>query len=300
LVNRVFVSRTSNFSELGVRQAVFKALDSLDFQPKKAPENIVVKINLCYYWDHSTGQTTHPHVASAVIDYIRERWNEKAAIHLVESDATAVRMKYAFRMLGYEELAAKKVVHLSNLSEEPSHEATVRVNGRTYKFCVPNLISDADVFISVPKLKTHSEAIITCALKNQFGCNPVWKKIPLHIRLDEAICALNKIMRPDVVLVDGIIAFGGYPKKMGVIIGGTDPVAVDSVAARIMGYDPLKIGHVELAVKEGIGRLVDIVVEGENIDEIAKVFPKQESTSKLPLILTFPRDMFHKYFTTLT
>lgn len=299
MVNRVFVSRTSDFSELGVRQAVFKALDSLDFQPKKAPKNIVVKINLCYYWDHSTGQTTHPYVASAVIDYIRERWNENASIHLVEADATAVRMKYAFGMLGYEELAAKKAVHLSNLSEEPSHEATVLVNGRTYRFCVPNLISHADVFISVPKLKTHGEAIITCALKNQFGCNPAWKKSPLHIRLDEAICALNKIMRPDVVLVDGIIAFGGYPKKIGVVISGTDPVSVDSVAARIMGYDPLKIEHIKLALKEGIGELTDIIVEGESIDELARIFPRQTPPTKLPMIVTWPRDVFYKYFTTL-
>ena len=181
MANIVSIVRTQSFNEHGIKKAVYEALDSLNYRPVKTPKNVSIKVNLCYYWDYSTGETTDRRVVSSVIDYIRERWNGKASIFIVESDATAVRMKHAFRMLGYEELAVEKGVRLSNLSEEPSQSATVSSGKHTFTFRIPQTISSSDIFISIPKPKYHITRI-SCALKNQFGCNPVRKKILYHPR----------------------------------------------------------------------------------------------------------------------
>jgi len=280
--NIISIKRTQLFNEYGIRKAVYEVLDSLNYCPVKTPKNVSIKVNLCYYWHYSTGETTDPRVVSSVIDYIRERWNNKASIYIVESDATAVRMKHAFKMLGYEHLAAQKGVYLSNLSEDPSQSFTVSSGSRTFTFRIPQTISSSDIFISIPKPKYHIYLTgISCALKNQFGCNPVRRKIRYHRWLDEVIVALNKIMKPNIVLVDGIIVPSVYPRKFGLVLAGENPLTVDFVVAQIMGFDPLKIGHIKLAIKEKIGQVGNIFTIGEDINDLRKEFPKLPQPSKL-------------------
>ena len=280
MANIVSAVRTTRHNQDGIKSAVYKALDSLNYHPIRTPKSVSIKMNLCYYWDYTTGETTDRRVVSSVIDYIRERWNGKASISIVESDATAVRMKYAFRMLGYEELAAEKAVRLSNLSKEPSQGVTVSSGGHTFAFRIPQTISNSDIFISIPKPKYHITKI-SCALKNQFGCNPVQRKIIYHPRLDEVIVALNKIMKPDVVLVDGFIVQGDRPQRFGLTLAGTNPLSVDFIIAQIMGFNPYKIRHVRLAIEEKIGEVENIILIGENVDDLRKEFPRSSHPSKL-------------------
>jgi uncharacterized protein (DUF362 family) len=75
--------------------------DSLDLINYKFPENVksvVIKPNLCYYWDYSTGQTTDPRFVAALINLIRDEISSSVEISIVESDASAMKCKYAFRM----------------------------------------------------------------------------------------------------------------------------------------------------------------------------------------------------------
>lgn len=276
----VSITRAKQYNKVAVKKAIYEALDLLNYNPVRPPKNISIKVNLCYYWDFSTGETTDPRVVSAVIDYIRERWNERALITVVESDATAVRMKHAFRMLGYEELAAEKEVRLSNLSEESSKEIAVSSGGYDFTFQIPETISNSDIFLSVPKPKYHATKI-SCTLKNQFGCNPVRRKVVYHPRLNEVIVALNKVMKPDVILVDGIIVRGHLPHRLGLVLAGTNPLCTDFVVAQIMGFNPNEIGHIELAIKEKIGEVENIRVIGESISDLREDFPKISQPSKL-------------------
>jgi uncharacterized protein (DUF362 family) len=277
--NIVSIQKTRGFEQHDIKKTVYQALESLHFEPVNIPEKVCVKVNLCYYWDYSTGMTTDRRVVSSTIDYIRERWNKEAEISLVESDASAVQMKYAFKMLGYQELAEEKSVRLCNLSEDSSHSVTVSSGAHTYTFEVPETVSTSDVFISIPKPKYHSGTLLSCALKNQFGCNPKWRKIVYHPRLDEVIVGLNKIMKPDLILADGIIVCGDHPQKLGLILAGTNPLCVDFIIAKIMGLNPHKIGHINLAEKEKIGVVNDIVIVGEEINVLKRVFPKQSEPS---------------------
>jgi uncharacterized protein (DUF362 family) len=69
-------------------------------------------------------------------------------------------------------------------------------------------------------------------------------------------------MMPDFCVVDGILAMGGSkgplvgtPVKSGIIITGKDPVAVDSVCARVMGFNPGSIAHIRKAAESGLGKM---------------------------------------------
>jgi uncharacterized protein (DUF362 family) len=141
---------------------------------------------------------------------------------------------------------------------------------------LPRAVTDADVVISMPKMKTHHWAGVTLSLKNCFGCVPGrvygWPKNALHwAGLEQAIVDVAAAVRPDYAIVDGIVGMegngpiSGTPVHSGVLVFGDDPVATDTVSAGLMGLDPEKISYLSEAARFlGQGRRERIGNEGEN------------------------------------
>ena len=270
----------TGFEQEAITEAVHRALDLAEYSPQSPPQTVAIKPNLRFYWDHSTGETTDPRVVGAVIDYVRGRWNPEARISVVETDASSMRTRYAYPLLGYDRLAAEKDVELVNLSEGEMLETQTRVNGRTVSLPLPHSLLNADLFVSCPKLKVGPFAggnalHITCTLKNLYGCIGKRRKVVYHPRVNEVIVAVNKHLRPHVHVVDGIVALGSRPVRLGLIIAGTDAVAVDSVAARVMGYNPGTVKQITLAEREGVGTRRGLVTTGEDVQALAREFPKR-------------------------
>ncbi len=69
----VVLTKARGFSQEEIDNAVSRALHTLNYDQKDRIDLVVIKPNLCYYWDYSTGETTDPRVVSAVIDWIRQR-----------------------------------------------------------------------------------------------------------------------------------------------------------------------------------------------------------------------------------
>ena len=276
----VSVTRTSAFDEGGIRDAVFRALDLIGFEPPRPAETVAIKPNLRFYWDYSTGETTDPRVVAAVIDYVRERWNPRARIAVVEADASAMRTRHAFPMLHYDRLAAEKQVELVNLSAGETCAREVAVGKRKFAFPLPKMLFDTDLFINCPKFKVGPYASgnalhITCALKNLFGCIAKPRKVGYHPQINEVIVGLHKLIPPHLNVVDGIVALGQRPVRLGVVLAGRDAVAVDSVVARIMSYRPTSVKQIRLAQKEGVGSARDVSVVGEDVKALSKLFPSR-------------------------
>jgi uncharacterized protein (DUF362 family) len=264
-----------------IEQAVLQAIDLIDYSFDKEIKNIVIKPNLCYYWDSSTGQTTDPRFVAALVEALYKRISSKIAIAVVESDASAMKCKYAFRMLGYEEQLKGYNVKLVNLSEDQSNITEVNIGSQVFQFRIPRTIQEADLKINVTKIKYSLANIkITCALKNIFGCNPYPKKFRYHSRLDETIVALNKTMKFDLHLVDGIIVSGIQPCRLGLVMASVDPVAIDAAAAKIAGENPNKIRYIQLAEKEGLGN-TSFIAKGMPLDYFKKRYPKKTIQKKL-------------------
>jgi len=261
-----------------VKEAIKEAIKLIGYSFPKA-EKIVIKPNMCYYWDYSTGQTTDPNFVAALIEILREEISPDIEISIIESDASAMKCKYAFKYLGYEKLAEEYNVNLINLSEVESEQVKVKVKDENFEFLLPKIIKNSDLRINVPKMKYMAFTKISCALKNIFGCNPYPKKFKYHRRLNETIVALNKIMPFELCILDGIIVYGSMTSKLGLVMASEDAVAMDAAAATIMGVNPKSVGHIVLAEREGLGS-ASFMTRGASLDYFKDKFPKRKLSDR--------------------
>ena len=154
------------FTSKDISEVIARVIGQLAFCFNREFDSVVIKPNLCYYWDYSTGESTDPRVISALIDTLRDHLGSDVDIMIAEADASAMKTKYAFKMLGYEELSDRKQVMLVNLSKGDISEREVSVQGKIIKLKVNRLLSDSNFIINVPKLKYHRFVGSTCGLKN--------------------------------------------------------------------------------------------------------------------------------------
>lgn len=220
-------------------------------------KKIAIKINVCDARTYDTGAVTHPVFLDVLLCYLRDQFGD-IPIYVLESDGTVVLADQFVKWMGYHDILKKWDAQYVNLSRSPS--IVVDVNGKVFdKQSLPIVIRDS-YFITLAKLKTNVLSLITCALKNQYGCMPMIDKNVYHNVLDRAIAELNTIYRPDFSIVDGIIGHGGVqgpafgvPIPSGLIISGQDPVAVDHCCSKIMRIPPWLVRHIRLAAKLGVG-----------------------------------------------
>jgi uncharacterized protein (DUF362 family) len=274
-VANVVLTKAIGFTQCEIGEAVSKALDTLNYDLNDKINSVIIKPNLCYYWDYSTGETTDPRVVSAVIDWVRQRTKKEICIFVAEADASAMMTKYVFKMLGYEKLSQQKNVKLFNLSEGEIIDKEVVVAGEKIILPINRILLSSDLIINVPKIKYHRTIGFTCALKNMFGAISKPRKYVYHNNLPNIIVGVNKIIKTNIVLADGIIVAGKTPKKTGVIMASDDALVADLVAARIMGYNPSRIAYLKLAMKEKIGNTdnINLIENLVKLESIKKELP---------------------------
>ncbi len=243
---------TQNCEPEALKYAIKKSLDLINFDFGRKAKKIVIKPNMCYYYHPSTGEVTDPQFVSALIDVFRENL-DVSEILVVESDASAMRCKNAFSMLGYDKMAAEKKANLVNLTEEKYRIVNKTIGGYDFKFHIPELFSEADLVVNVPKPKYMEGVKITCALKNFYGCNAYPNKLIYHKVLDKAIVAINENIKTHLVVLDGLVVIGKYTKRLNLVMSSEDPVAADSAVSEMMGLSPRAVGAIVLAAKRGIG-----------------------------------------------
>lgn len=242
--------------------------------PHKA--NVIIKPNICLVKSYETGATVDPFVVKCLVDWLLQNYNIKT-ISIGEADATLLNIDVAFKVLGWEDAFNQySNVRLLNLTKD--EYVNVDLDGLFFNnLKMSRAYMESDFLISVGKLKTHTITGITCILKNQYGANPIKHKVQYHPHLDNVICDLNMVKLPDLCLIDGIIAMegagpiSGIPNPLGLLIAGNDVVAMDHACARIMGFNPDNITHLNLAMKQRLGS-INYEVFGEKIEDVATVF----------------------------
>ena len=267
--------RTKNFSYSEICAAVANAIDRLGFSFKEETKDVVLKPNLCYYWNYSTGETTDPRVVSAVVDYVRSKLGKDINITVAEADASSMKTKYSFGVLGYDKLCQSKNLKFQNLSEGKLVDVKVSVNSKEIVLPVNEILLKADLIINIPKLKTHNFVRATCSLKNMFGAIAKPRKYSYHNMISQAIVGVNKIVRSDLCVVDGIIVRGSSTKRLGAILAGDNPFATDFIAAEAMGFNPRRIPYLNMAEKNGIGKAseIELIEDQIKLKEVRSMFP---------------------------
>jgi uncharacterized protein (DUF362 family) len=151
-------------------------------------------------------------------------------------------------------------------------------------FYFPREVVEADLIVSMPKMKTHHWVGYTGALKNLYGTIPGikygWPKNVLHhAGIPETIYDINASLPKTVAIVDGIVAMEGdgpimgSAKPMGLLVIGTNSTAVDATLGRIMGFDPARVGYLQLATNR-LGPVEERYIEqrGEPWQSVASPF----------------------------
>jgi len=258
--------------------AVARGVELLGGLPLSGGERVVIKPNLCNAKNPDGMVTTDFRVIEAVIGLVRERTDR---IVVVESDNISDTADARAEKSGLLELLDGLGVEFLNLSGDECevHE----VAGK--KLRLPRTALEADCFINLPKIKTEGHVGVTLSIKNLFGLPARRKKSQLHTRLNEILPYLTKVVRNDLVVVDGIVAMEGNgpiigtPRELGIIVAGTNPVSTDAVCSRIMGYDPLKVKYLANAHEMGLGEidLDKIEVLGEDWRKLASEFERPYS-----------------------
>jgi uncharacterized protein (DUF362 family) len=125
---------------------------------------------------------------------------------------------------------------------------------------LPRTVLASDFIVSMPKIKTHHWAGVTLSMKNMFGVVPGvrygWPKNLLHWKgIHRCILDICATVPIHFVIADGIVAMEGNGplhgahRRLGKIVLSDDPVAADFTCARLMGFHPERIWHVDHAAR---------------------------------------------------
>lgn len=230
--------------------------------------------------------TTDPAVIDALINVVKKAGGEV----VIGEGSGGCETLDALAIKGVDKIAEKYQVEIVDLNYDKCVSVKVPDYLILKEIWVPKTVREADVIISVPALKAWPLSGITVSLKNMIGTAPGkyygWAKMALphgelpEPAIDKTIVDLAYTNRINLVVVDGLWGNEGTwteglkPVKMDLIIAGFDPVAVDSVAAMVMGFDPKKIRHLNLAREKQLGTnlLDEIIVRGRSIGEVRRYF----------------------------
>ncbi len=174
------------------------------------------------------------------------------------------------------------------------------------QFNFPSSVLEADLIVSMPKLKTHHWVGMTASMKNLYGTLPGtiygWPKNVLHYAgIPQSVVDINASLPPTIAIVDGILCMEGdgpilgTPKPMGMILVGRNPTAVDATCARIIDIDPARIDYLALA-NGRLGPIADrdILQRGEPWQRTAQPLRNRRRTpSEAPAGLAAVRSTNH-------
>jgi uncharacterized protein (DUF362 family) len=290
---------------LGPYENVIAALSRLDLSPF-SNKKILVKPN-CGRQTKSCGSVnTHPLAVAAVIDAVKNAGASYIAVG--ESPILGVDTLRAFELSGISEVVNERSIPLIDMDKRKPVVKLVK-NGRILsdlKFCAD--IFDFDLIISVPVAKAHMHTQVTLGIKNMKGCLWRHEKVRLHQlqykegctfpekTLDTAISDLATLLLPDLTVVDGFIGMEGLGPSSGDAINANFaiasfyPLAADSVAAKLMGFELDEINHLRIIKERGIDSVDNIQVLPD--DYLNYAMPFKRSPSKIDI--AFPNVIVHQ------
>jgi uncharacterized protein (DUF362 family) len=237
-----------------VKEAVFHAMASANWKSFiKQGADVALKVNLG--WDlFIPGSITSPLVVEGVIITIRD-W--VGHIYIVEADQVLENVEKAFLKSKMFLLCEKYGVQWVNLSKEKTITMKEASNQIFKETEIPEILLKTQM-ITIPVMKTHDKTVITGAIKNQFGClNKLRYKY--HSVLDDALPEINSFVSPKFAVMDATVCLegngpkSGIPKVADLILASSDFVALDTVQALLMGFNPIQIKHIQNCARIGLG-----------------------------------------------
>lgn len=215
---------------------------------------IVIKPNLNNDLVALTGNCVDLRVLSTLIAGLRDRGYSDITLCDGSNVGVARRGISTFRRLRVERLKDLYGITLVDLNHDEGRQVVLHRDAH------PNIartVLDAGFLISVPKVKTHCEAQLSCAMKNWVGIARGQDKRHMHYDLGRNIFAINEVVMPDLVIVDGIVGMegngpgDGEPFRFGQLIVSDNAFLNDFVVARSIDLPWEMVPYLQHAMDAG-------------------------------------------------
>jgi uncharacterized protein (DUF362 family)/ferredoxin len=264
---KVGIERCNSYDPSEVYEALKRAVE-LAGDLDVAGKTVLLKPNILSDTPPEKAVCTHPAFLEAAIRLVREM----GAKRVLAGDSPGLQPPgFSAKASGLGDAIRKNgadwVDFTKGKIEVPCPEGKV-----VKKFTLTQALREADVMISIPKLKTHQLMYFTGAMKNIFGLIPSVAKSPYHVRFSsrESFAAmlvdLNLAVKPAYTFMDAVIGMEGHgpaagnPRQVGLVMASSNLLAMDIAATTVICYPPSEIPVIKDALSRGHWLL--------NLDEI--------------------------------
>jgi uncharacterized protein (DUF362 family)/NAD-dependent dihydropyrimidine dehydrogenase PreA subunit len=244
--------------------------------PDVGGKKVLVKPNILSENDPARCVSTHPVVVEAMIRYLQA----KGATVFVGDSPAVHTGRFRGDKCGIYQVCETTGATWANFLDKPVEK---KVNGRNIR--IASITDNVDLIISLPKFKNHELMYFTGAIKNTYGLIPGFTKGLQHgvyrdrNSFGEFLIDLGEVITPDYYLMDAIMGMEGQgpgpkgiPVNIGLIIGSTNPLALDIIACQVAGYKPTLIPTNKTALerKKWLNSEAEIDYDGPELSSIIK------------------------------
>lgn len=276
---KVVVKKCKEYEWPGVKRSVEKIISFLGGISRyvKKGDRVLLKPNFLWYKSSKKAVTTHPFIIRAVAELVKDAGGE---VIVGDSPGMGSALSIAEKsgLTPFIEKLGGKIINFEERIEVKTPKDFV-----FKRFEMAKAVTESDVIINLPKIKTHAQMYLTLAVKNLFGCVVGKRKIQWHFMAGRDVdyfatmlVEFHKIVNSRLTIVDGITAMegngpgSGTPRDVGVMLAGEDCVAIDRVICEILGAKPANLRTLAMAEKLAIGepRLENISLDGDPLDSV--------------------------------
>jgi len=245
-------------------------LDSFQEElPSDLDAHILIKPNLNNDLIALTGNCTDLRVLAALVESLQGRGYTRITVADGSNVGIDRRGIDTFARLRVDALSERLGFQLVNLNTQVGRK--VQLDGGAEPR-IASIVEDCDYLISVPTIKTHVEAGMSCAMKNWVGIVVGQDKRQMHYDLCSNIQAIHEHVSPDLVIVDGIVGMEGNgpgdgdPFRFGWLMASNHAALCDVVVARLIDMAIADIPYLVHALERGM-------LDKSDVDQAHDAFP---------------------------
>jgi uncharacterized protein (DUF362 family) len=255
-MQQVYIARCTEYDADLIAEKVRAAADALGVD---LPQNQSVFL-------HPTCAWAHPRIAPlaftdpAVIEGAAEALGSGNRFTIGTNSLPGFPTRYSYRKAGYKKLAERLDAELLAVDEAATESVQLGEQAFVDKeAALPQAALEADFFVGLPKLRGSTFVSVAGAIRNHQSLLQKDAQQEGHRQFHSKIVDLITAATPDLIVADAITAghkggeISGEPVELGILIIGTNPVAVDAIAATAYGVDPTGLRYLQLAAQRGHG-----------------------------------------------
>lgn len=240
-----------------------------DRLPVDRGARVVVKPNLNNDLPALAGNSVDLRVLDALLQALVDRGYRSLTLADGSNVGVERRSIDTFKRLRIDRLAERYGVRLVDLNHDEGEPIALEAGAAPR---VSRTVLEAELLLSVPKIKTHVEAGLSCALKNWVGICRGQDKRQMHYDLGRNILALGRRVKPHLILVDGLVGMEGNgpgdgdPVRLGLLAMSDELFTNDVAIARTVGIELARVPYLAHALADG-------VIDEAMVQEIHRALP---------------------------